>query len=266
MRVVVVGLGKSGTTGLLYAIRSAMPADTQVLFEPHAYVAVQAPSVAAKVLLHPKYPMEPAFYRQFDRIVLLVRDPRDLLISKALYRIYGGTPLHADLAKLDQYVALLRAKEKAPRSVPFVRVVNLFQSLNGRPPNPDMGIARRLNDIVAFQRAFPGCLVYTYEAMVEGRFDAVARHLSLPAEHMKPEVPDALRRVIRSRRAGNWRDWFCPDDVALYRPLFSPFLASYGYPDDWGLNDEPRLDPSEGSDYVLRLARERRGEPAQVPA
>jgi hypothetical protein len=264
MRGIVVGLGKSGTTGLVYAIRSAMPADTELLFEPRSYVTLRAPNVAAKVLLHPRYPIGPAFYRQFDRIVLLVRDPRDLLISKALYRIYGNSPLHADQPKLDQYVELLRAKERDPRSVPFVRIVDLFQSLIGRPSRRDAGIARRLNDIVAFQRAFPECLVYTYEAMVAGRFDAVGQYLSLPAERMNPEVPDALRRVVRSRRAGNWRDWFCPEDVAYYRPLFSPFLGLYGYPDDWVLHDKPHLESAEGSDYVLRLARERRGETAEV--
>ena len=36
MRIVIVGLGKSGTTALLYAVRAAMPADTQLLFEPRS--------------------------------------------------------------------------------------------------------------------------------------------------------------------------------------------------------------------------------------
>src|SRR4249919_3624194 len=148
MRIVVVGLGKSGTTALIYAIRAAMPADTEVIFEPHAFVPVREPNVAAKVLLNPAFPLDGAFYRQFERIILLLRDPRDLLISKALYRIYGGTPLHADRAKLEEYVALLRAKEKDPPSVSFLRIVALFQTLNGRGPNPDAGLARRLNDIV----------------------------------------------------------------------------------------------------------------------
>ncbi len=266
MRVIVVGLGKSGTTALVYAIRSAMPADAQLLFEPRSYVALRAPHVAAKVLLHPKFPIDPAFYRQFDKIVLLLRDPRDLVISKALYRIYGGNSLHADLPKLGQYVELLRAKEEEPRSVPFLRIVGLFQSLNGRAPNPDMGIARRLNDVVAFQQAFPGCLAYPYEAMVAKRFEPVAQFLSLPAEQMNPEVPAGLQRVARSRRAGSWRDWFCPEDVDHYRPLFSSYMNRYGYADDWTLESEPKIPAEEGSEYVLKLARERRGAPSPVGA
>ena len=256
MRVIVVGLGKSGTTALVYAIRSAMPAGTQLLFEPHSCVVLEAPDVAAKVLLHPKFPIDPAFYRQFDRIVLLLRDPRDLVISKALYRIYGGNPLHADLPKLGQYVDLLRAKEKDPRSVPFMRIVALFQHLNGRAPNPDMGIARRLNDIVQFQRAFPGSFVYTYEAMVAKQFEPVAQFLSLPAQAMNPEVPAGLQRVVRSRRAGNWRDWFCPEDVDHYRPLFAPYMKRYGYADR--LDAEQRAaDSGGGRERVRAEARSR---------
>ena len=266
MRVVVVGLGKSGTTALVYAIRSAMTADTELLFEPKRYVEVKAGSVAAKVLLHPRFPLDPAFYRQFDRIVLIVRDPRDILVSKGLYRVYGGTPLHADLPKLEQYVELLRAKERDPRSVPFMRILGLFASLNGRPFNPDLGIARRLDDVVQFQQGFPACLVYPYEAMVENRFGAVAEFLSLPAQAMTPEVPSSLSRVARSRRAGSWRDWFCPEDVDQYRPLFAAFMRRYGYADDWTLSGAPRIPADEASEYVLRLARERRGERAAAVA
>ena len=265
MRVVVVGLGKSGTTALVYAIRSAMPGDTQLLFEPKRHIELEAAThVAAKVLLNPKFPLPPEFYRQFDKIVLIVRDPRDILVSKGLYRIYGGTPLHADLPKLDQYVELLRAKERDPRSVPLMRVLALFEKLNGRAANPDLGLAQGLDDIVRFHQTFPGCLVYRYEAMVAGRFDAVADFLSLPAASMHPDVPASLHRVVRSRRAGTWRDWFCPDDVDHYRPLFSTFLRDYGYSDDWTLSGTPRIPAEEASEYVLRLARERRGEGAAV--
>ena len=264
MRAVVVGLGKSGTTALVYAIRSAMPADTQLLFEPRSHVELRVPNVAAKVLLNPKFPFDPAFYRQFDRIVLLVRDPRDLLVSMALYRIYDGASLHADLPKVEQYVELLRAKERDPHAVPFMRILALYDTLSGRPPTPDLSIVRRLNDIVQFHEAFPSCLVYPYEAMVAKRFGAVAQFLSLPEEAMNPVVPASLHRVVRSRRAGTWRDWFCAEDVDYYRPLCSAFMRRYGYADDWTLNGAPRIPAEEASEYVLRIAREGRQRSARI--
>jgi hypothetical protein len=259
MRVAVVGLGKSGSTALLYAIRAAMPADTQVIFEPHAHVTLQTPNVAAKVLLHPRYPIEHAFYRQFDRLVLLVRDPRDLLVSRALYRVFGARALHADRGKLDRYIALLRVKEADPQSISLTRINAVFESLAGPTLHSDEGLTRLLNDAVEFHHAFRDCMVFKYEMMVAGCFESVAAYLSLQAQAMKPEVPATLSRVVRTRRAGNWRDWFCPDDIAHYRPLLSAYMERYGYPDDWELNARPEIRREECSEYGLRLVRERLG-------
>jgi hypothetical protein len=257
VRVVIAGLGKSGTTALVYAVGAAMPPGTQMLFEPRAHVDVTAPDVAAKVLLHPRFPLPHAFYRQFDRIVLLVRDPRDLVISKALYRLFSAKALHAAPEKLEQYLQLLRAKEADPRSVSVARINALFQSLVGPTLHSDEGLARMLGDAIAFHEAFAGCTVFRYEDMVAGRFEALAQDLGLDAKAMRPEVPQALRRVFRTGRAGNWRDWFCPEDVEHFRPLLAAYMQRYGYGADWELAPEPRIAPEECSGYVTRLLRER---------
>jgi hypothetical protein len=265
VRVVIVGLGKSGTTAALYAIRSAMPADTELLFEPRKYVAVQAVNAVAKVLLNPRFTIDHSFYRQFDRLVLLVRDPRDVLISKLLYRTFGSRALHGDPVKLEQYLELLRAKERDPRSVPLVRINAFYEQASGPTLHSDEGRERMLNDAMAFHDAFPDGFVFKYETMVTGQFDSLAQYLSLPPALMNPQVPTQFNRVVRSRRSGNWRDWFCPEDVAHYRPLLSAYMDRYGYADDWELASDPTVRPEECSGYVLRLIHERRtGAPAAL--
>ena len=259
MRVCVAGMGKSGTTALVYAIRAAMPANTVLLFEPRTFVPVTAPNVAAKVLLHTKHPMPYPFYRQFERLVLIVRDPRDVLVSRLLYRAYGATSMLADPARLERYLALLRAKEADPRSVSLLEINDVFETMGGSSAHTDEGRARMLADAIAFHAAFPDALVFKYETMVGGDFAPLADHLSLDAEAMNPTVPAALRRVDRTRRAGNWRDWFRPEDVAHYRPLLADYMRRYGYDDDWAIAAEPCIRPEECSEYVLRLVRERQG-------
>ena len=91
------------------------------------------------------------------------------------------------------------------------------------------------------------------------RTNPVTGQVASEAEAMKPEIPHSLQRVVRSRRAGNWRDWFCPEDVRHYRPLVAGYMARYGYPDEWELNARPVISPEECSKYALRLDRERRG-------
>lgn len=258
MRVVIIGIGKSGTTATLYAVHSAMPPGTPLLFEPRQSVRVEPDPVVAKVLIDPSYRLDDAFFRQFDRIVLLVRDPRDVLISKALYRSRGASALHRDPSRLQRYVELLRAKESDPRSVPLRRINALFESLASPALGTDDMIEFVLDGVVSFHEKFPDCLVYRYESMVAGDFEPLARYVSLRPEAMRPRVPDDLRRVERTFRAGNWRDWLCPEDVEHYRPRMSAFMERYGYRDDWSLNPEPSIRPGECSEYVLMLAQERR--------
>lgn len=259
MRVVVAGLGKSGTTALVYAIKSAMPADTELLFEPRDCVALQAENVAAKVLLNPLYPMDAAFFRQFGKIVLLVRDPRDVLISMSLYRVRKSKALDEDAGKLEEFLNLLRAKEANPRSVSLTQVIALFDKLAGaRPLQGDEGIRSLLGHALAFHDTLAGCLVYPYEKMVKGEFGELGEYLALPAAAMQPEVPRELRHVVRSKRSGNWQDWFCAEDVEHYRPLMAQYMNRYGYADDWKLGAEPVILAEECSDYVMRLVRERR--------
>jgi hypothetical protein len=265
MRVVIVGLGKSGTTALVYAVHAAMPAGTQMLFEPHRYIVLQAADVVAKVLLHPRFPIEHGFYRQFDKRVLLVRDPRDLLISKALYRMFNAKSILADPAKLERYLGLLRAKESNPRSVSLSEINRTFQAMVGPTLHSDEGIQRLLRGYVAFHEAFPDAFVYRYEAMVENDYGTLADYLDLPAEAMRPVIPPVLNRVVRTRRAGNWRHWFCDEDVAHYRPLLADYMERYGYGDDWTLADDPHIERDECSGYVERLVRERRGEAVPLP-
>jgi hypothetical protein len=259
MRIVVVGLAKSGTTALLYAIRAAMPADTEVLFEPRDPVELRAPNVAAKVLLDPDRPLGGDFYRQFERVVLIVRDPRDILVSKALYRVFGAKALHQDPERLDEYLELLRAKEADPRAVSLTQINATFLRLAGPSLHTDEGLTRLLSALVAFHEAFPGAVVFRYEDLVEGRFAELAQALSLPLDAMRAEVPAELGRVVRSRRAGNWRSWFCPIDVEHYRPLVAGFMERYGYADEWALDAAPAIAAEECSGYALRLLAERLG-------
>ena len=203
--------------------------------------------------------MDYAFYRQFDRIVLLVRDPRDIQVSRVPYRAYGARALHADPSKLREYVDLLRAKEAQPRSVSLTRIDTLFVTEGGSALHSPAGIARMLEQAMAFHDAFAQSFVFHYK----GHGRRPLRHAGTASFASRgchgPEVPDAYGRVGGSLRAGNWRDWFRPEDVELFRPVLSADMSRYRYDDDWRLNPNPTICPEECSEYVLRIVRERLG-------
>jgi len=189
----------------------------------------------------------------------LLAAPHALVRSTDLSPRLPQLPGQLRLGLLQRYLALLRAKEADPRSVSLLEINDVFETMGGSSAHTDEGRARMLADAIAFHAAFPDALVFKYETMVAGDFAPLADHLSLDAEAMNPTVPAALRRVDRTRRAGNWRDWFRPEDVAHYRPLLADYMRRYGYDDDWAIAAEPCIRPEECSEYVLRLVRERQG-------
>jgi hypothetical protein len=82
-----------------------------------------------------------------------------------------------------------------------------------------------------------------------------------------PIVPAPHDHVTRSKRHGQWRHWFTPEDVASFRPLMEPYLRQYGYSTDWTLAPDPVIRPDEASEYVVRpvrLGRRRRSLPRRI--
>src|SRR5215210_8065320 len=131
MRVVIYGLAKSGTTALFYLVKGALAPDAVCLFEPRAFDPralrprqlarllgrVREPDVLAKVLpFRPSEPADAASFSGFDKQILIVRDPRDRVVSRLLYGVYDSTFYRRD-EELAAFVGLLKRKEAGPRSV-----------------------------------------------------------------------------------------------------------------------------------------------------
>lgn len=275
MRVAIFGLHKTGTTALYYTLKEVLPASTACYFEPRlrdlpgifgrrlgklAGVGRNR-SVLAKFLpfYATSYPVWRAF-EPFDRKILIVRDPRDRLISGLLYQIYDSTlPLRdADARRV---IARLEDKQRDPASV---SVLELLEMIRGRPGQTfDLDgwrkafVAETVTLPLRWSEASPEFFQFRYEDMVEGRFAALSDFLGLELTR-SAEVDPRVSRVVRTKGHGNWRHWLTPSDVALLEPMMRPFLTRH-YPDaDWTLAENPRIQPEHGSAYALRLIAERR--------
>ncbi len=282
MRVVIYGLARSGTTALFYKIKNALPRDAVCLFETRAFDPRAAksrplarllrggrePDVLAKILpFRPSGAADAASFNGFDKQILLVRDPRDRLISRTLYVAYHSTFCHRDAA-LAAFLELLKEKEADPRAVSLREVLKTFARLNGDEFSFDDWAADYARHSVRapldFHDCRPGLFVCKYEEMVGGRLRALEAYLglklgddaALPAEH---------RRVARTKSSGNWRDWLTPEDVEFLRPLLGPYLERYYGEAGWELNARPDIPAEFGSGYVLRIVNERRAAEGIAP-
>lgn len=247
MHTVVAGLGKSGTTALLYAIRAGMPPGTRCLFEPTSYRGVAAPHVLAKILA--QRGVDWSSFRGFDRKVFIVRDPRDQLVSFVLYAIYHHSkPVTA--AEAGGLIDLLECKEAGSREVPFWRISEAIERITGADHRADLRerhalCGRNLQED-------PGFFQVRYEDFIHGRTAALADYLGFPLPP-RVEVPTALRRVERTRGSGDWRNWFTPEDVDYFRPELSGVMRTFGFEDTWDLPPSPSVAPEHGSRYVRMI-------------
>ncbi|RSZ60469.1 hypothetical protein HF313_19725 [Massilia atriviolacea] len=255
MRCLIVGAGKTGTTALLYAVAQAMGGEPAIHFEDRiAALPPLAPHTAAKVLFEDERADHiAAFGNRFDRRVLLVRDPRDNLISQLLYAVATHRVQMDDPGWLRTIALLLQRKQENPASV----ALQDFPQL--KPPSALLDLVCAANrSLAAFARAHAGdWFILRYEDMVAGRLEALSAYLGLTVQP-DPKIDPAYQRVARTKGAGDWRHWFTREDVAHYRPLLAPLMAGLGYADDWTLADPPHIAPEHSWVYFERLVRERR--------
>src|SRR5438105_8372440 len=132
---------RSGTTALFSKLQSSMPPETVCLFEPAEYrpdPEHRNRPVLAKVLMRLANPRrgggydgwvaDHASFQHFDKKILLVRDPRDNLVSSMLYlAIQSPVPRprwSRQGRRYSRFFALLRQKEKDPPSISFLELLD----------------------------------------------------------------------------------------------------------------------------------------------
>lgn len=262
MKVLVLGVGKSGTTAFLHKLAASIPDCRAYAGGRPGKHPTHHPNAVFKHTLNEKKGRGGEVFRRhletahYDKKIWIARDPRDRAVSALLYRWYSG--LNKDRRQYLECLALVREKEREPRSVPFHRLY----CLSGEGARPDT-----LEEMVASETAFQRRLerfvrglgndwfLFRYEDMVEQRFEALNAYLGQEVEG-EAEVPHTEQRIVRRKSYGDWRHWFTEEDCPIFRPIYAPYMDLVGYDStDWSLSSEPHLDPRFGSQYMQKLAR-----------
>ena len=262
----MAGLAKTGTTGLYYQIKNSLDGEARVLFEETQYKREAGDDekiVLAKTLIGREGYADFSSFDPFDKKVCIVRDPRDRAISSFLYRSFDEAFLDDD-ASVERLVSMLRQKEEDPDCVSVTDLLMLQGELSGKPSKKPEGAAlvltMPLQWLMDFRRDHPEYFIVKYEDFVENRLEGLADYLgfSLPGGS---EVDSHLQRVVRTKGAGDWKNWLTESDIALLRAdaRMADYMKLFDYEDDWALPERRAVDPRHGSEYVLRLVEERRG-------
>jgi len=262
MKIFILGTGKSGTTALVYKVAGGLPnchafsggqpgkylGDYENAVYKHTYEESKGKSFEL-YLNHLKE-------EHYDRKIWMARDPRDVAVSRMLYRWQKGNK-----GQKDQYLAhlnLVLRKENDPRSVSFSEIYR-YARFNNWPLSMKEVFQE---EHVRYQRMhdFVKCLgdewfFFTYENMVSKNFEALNEYLGFSVL-ADAEVPQSTgkAKVIRKKSTGDWRHWFTEEDISLLTPAYTAYMALIGYDcDDWNLAENPVIEPEYSSVYMKNL-------------
>jgi hypothetical protein len=260
MKILVAGLAKTGTTGLLYLIINSLGEKPRILFEPKVSpenLVQETNDIVAKVLIGPD--LNYLSFSGFDKKITIVRDFRDQIISALLYSQFHANYLH-DKKSVKEVCKVLEAKEKKPSTVSIRDILSVIEKVSGKSVTFSDHLDRTQNFIKLFDEyaeSITDGFIYKYEEFVSKNYSGLESFLGFSLSG-SPKVPEMFSRVIRTKSSGNWRNWFTHEDVRNYKPILDPWLEKYTYdPEDWSLNPDPLIFPDHCSKYFMRLVEER---------
>jgi hypothetical protein len=265
MQVMLLGVGKSGTTGMLYKIADGLPNCRAFSGGmPGKYVGNYENAVYKHTYEERKGKGFDTYRRHFavqayDRKIWMARDPRDVAVSRILYRFHKGTILCKK--QFEAYYRLILQKEKNPAAVPFYEIYRYAG--HGTWPVDKAEVAReetvRYGRMADFVKSLESdWFVFKYEDMVQEKLEAINRYLGFELKR-RAEVPkgSGKDKVVRKKGFGDWRHWFTPEDITLFKPAYRPYMAAVNYDcEDWALAETPLIDPRFSSLYIKNLARQ----------
>ncbi len=269
MNVLVIGKGKSGTTVISKTIQHSLPGSCFHM-EPKevGYFERIQPHPQGDVI---KILFDPWMRRlrllngivhgetgcRFDKIVAIIRDPRDVLISETLYRPFNVLRRVSGRDAFTPMIELLREKEADPRAVSFAEIIDCSDRIC-----PKIEIVRGaggqylhwLSQLIRGKSKDVPLHVLRYEDFIADRTADLSDFLGVPLSDERDV--GKFQRTRRSAASDNWRRWFTSADIARFKPLLQPMIEQWGFTTEWDLDPSPSIAAAEGSTYVERLLDE----------
>jgi hypothetical protein len=264
MKIFILGTGKSGTTALVYKVAGGLPnCHAFSGGQPGKYIGDYENAVYKHTYEESKGKSFELYLNHlkevhYDRKIWMARDPRDVAVSRMLYRWQKGNK-----GEKDQYRAhlnLILKKENDPRSVSFSEIYR-YARFNNWPLSLEEVFEEEL---LRYQRMqdFVKCLdkdwfFFTYEDMVAKNVAALNEYLGFKVL-VDAQVPQSTgkAKVIRKKSTGDWRHWFTEEDVTLLKPAYKAYMELTGYDcEDWNLVENPVIEPQYSSVYMKNLVR-----------
>jgi hypothetical protein len=251
MKVLIVGQPKTGTTALLFALKDALGIEQMVSEPERLGFEDEYDDVIVKYFYRGR---DHEHIRKYDKVVMLVRNGYDTLISQLLFQPRAHLRKKPD-RELRRYTRMVR--DVRQRRAGIVDLSRCFEELTGRNMvQAVMGHQRLL--LALHAEIAEECFVLKYEDFANGNITDLERYLGVSVGSASDtNLPVNVSYVSRSRRSDNWRGWMTAKDMDELAPLFAEFHNAFGYRFDEQLLATMEIDRSEAEDYIWRIVREK---------
>lgn len=248
MNIIVTGIDKSGTTVIANRIATSFHLD--YCHEPkHGLPTSLLEGTVKTSIYHIK-----KYYDSFDKKIMVVRDPRDRLISGFVFAFL--TQAHKSEKQIRKIIEMLEEKESHPEKVTLIFLIEKIFCGQMFATKFQIDHTRKT---ISFLKEHPEYFVVKYENFVDDNVSSLEEYLGI-----RLETKYSLeQRAYLKRRGhyGDWRNWFTDKDVAILQPEFSEYMKIFNYgSEDWLLNKTPIIQKEHCSDYVKMLINKGRKE------
>lgn len=262
MKILILGLAKSGTTALYFKIKNSLPL-ARGLFEPKRYLPLPGDNirgVVAKVLFYNWESEEDLnSFLGFDKKIVILRDPRDILISGLLYFLWHE-PFYQMEEEMKEFWQVLKKKEADPDSLSVREILKTLNEIFNKRKQKKTAAKSQLfvffNNLVKEFAARKDVFVIKYEDFVDNKLEDLEQYLGFKLV-ADPVLPENLKRVERAKYYGDWKNWFKEEDLNWFKEQIGATMAQVGYT-DWKLNDHKIIRKEHCSEYVARIVNEKR--------
>ena len=213
MKILIYSLGKSGTTALAYSINKAFEHHELVL-EPSQLgkVNYEPKDIIVKSIFANRWKKDREYFKEYDKSILLIRNPLDRIISYLLYMPYNGDG-YSDDRNTKTYVNLLRQKVANPNSVGVFDLDNCYRDIDitGRG-SLIQAVKEQSMNVQKFYESHHAnnFFVLKYEDFITNNLGELSNYLGKEVSN-KIKVSKKFSRTERSKSSDNYKSFFFPD-------------------------------------------------------
>lgn len=258
MKILIYGLGKTGTTALTYAVKNSCPSqgNYKIFFEPNSLADVNylLNNIIVKSLRVEKWKQEVKYISFYDKKIIIVRHPFDTIISYILYTPYNKTGFSND-ENTQEYINILTQKVEEPNTIDFSSIINVYKKITGIDVFKFISSRYRIIfDLYTTKKN--DMYLLKYEDFIEGNLSDINQYLGLQLK-TEVEVAEQHKRVARTKKHGDWKNWLTENDVKNLYSLFADFIDFFEYSTQLD-NIQKIITPENSYLYVINVINEYR--------